>query len=143
MHSHVSMSFPSLHFTTLTHSSYPRHSLHPFTSLHFTSLHFRARRFGFDSRQRQEIVLCFIASRPALGATQPPIQWTPGVLSPGLNRPGRVADHSPLSTAEVKHGGAIRPFSHTSSWCVQLIKHREKFYFYMLQCRNWMGKVTK
>ena len=33
-------------------------------------------------------------SRPALGATQPPIQWAPG-LSQGLKRPGRGADHPP------------------------------------------------
>jgi hypothetical protein len=36
-------------------------------------------------------------SRPALGHTQPPIQWVPGV-----KRPGREADHSPPATAEVK-----------------------------------------
>jgi hypothetical protein len=36
------------------------------------------------------------------GATQPPVQWVPGVLSPGVKgRPGRDADHSPLSSAEV------------------------------------------
>jgi len=28
-------------------------------------------------------------SRPALGTTQPPVQWVPGVLSPGVKR-GRV-----------------------------------------------------
>jgi hypothetical protein len=44
------------------------------------------------------------ASRPALGSTHPPLQWVPGVLSPGGKaRPGRDADHSPPSSAEVKN----------------------------------------
>ena len=34
-------------------------------------------------------------SRPALGPTQPPVQWVPG-LSRGKERPGRNADPSPL-----------------------------------------------
>jgi hypothetical protein len=34
-------------------------------------------------------------SRPALGPTQPPLQWVPG-LSRGKERPGRDADPSPL-----------------------------------------------
>jgi hypothetical protein len=42
------------------------------------------------------------ASRTALGSTQPPIQWVPGALSLGVKRPGREADYSPPSTAEVK-----------------------------------------
>ena len=33
-------------------------------------------------------------SRSALGPTQPPIQWVPG-LSPGVKRPGRGVDHPP------------------------------------------------
>jgi hypothetical protein len=42
-------------------------------------------------------------SRPALGPTQPPVQWVPGILSPGVKaRPGRDADHSP-SSAEVEN----------------------------------------
>jgi hypothetical protein len=42
------------------------------------------------------------ASRPALRTTQPPIQWVPGDLSLGVERPGSDADHSPPSSAEVK-----------------------------------------
>jgi hypothetical protein len=34
--------------------------------------------------------------------TQPPIQWVPGALSPGVKRPGREVDHSPPASAEVK-----------------------------------------
>jgi hypothetical protein len=33
-------------------------------------------------------------SKTALGPTQPPIQWVPGALSLGVNRPGREAHHS-------------------------------------------------
>jgi hypothetical protein len=43
-----------------------------------------------------------MSSRPALGFTQPPIQWVPGGLSPGVKLPGREADYSPPTTAEVK-----------------------------------------
>jgi hypothetical protein len=42
------------------------------------------------------------SSRTALGSIQPPIQWVPGTLSLGVKRPGREADHSPPSSAEVK-----------------------------------------
>jgi hypothetical protein len=64
-------------------------------------------------------------SRPALGPTQPPIQWVPGALSLGVKRPGREADHSLPSSAEIKDA-----WSYTSTpqyvflaWC--LIKHRD------------------
>ena len=41
------------------------------------------------------------SSRPALGPTQPPIQWVPG-LSWGVKRPGRGVDHPPPSSGEVE-----------------------------------------
>jgi hypothetical protein len=84
---------------------------------------------GFDSRWRLGIILFTTASRTALGPTQPPIQWVPGAFSLGVKRPGREADHSPLSSAEVKNA-----WSYTSTpqyvfraWC--LVKHRDNFTF--------------
>jgi hypothetical protein len=49
------------------------------------------------------------ASRMALKPTQPPIQWVPGALSVGVKRPGREADHSPPSGAEVKEYVELYP----------------------------------
>jgi hypothetical protein len=40
--------------------------------------------------------------RTALGPTQPPIRWVLGALSLWVKRPGREADHSSPSSAEVK-----------------------------------------
>jgi hypothetical protein len=44
----------------------------------------------------------FSFTRPALGPTQPPNQWVPEAFSLGVKRPGREADHSAPSRAEVK-----------------------------------------
>jgi hypothetical protein len=38
----------------------------------------------FDPRQRQRIFPLTSVSRTALWSTQPPVQWVPGVLSPGI-----------------------------------------------------------
>jgi hypothetical protein len=57
---------------------------------------------GFDSRLGLGIFLFTTASRTALGPTHPLMQWVPGALSLGVKRPGREADHSPPSSAEVK-----------------------------------------
>jgi hypothetical protein len=37
-----------------------------------------------------------------MGPMQPPIQWVAGALSMGVKQPGREADNSPPSSAEVK-----------------------------------------
>jgi hypothetical protein len=55
--------------------------------------------------------------------------------SPGVKRPGREADYSLPSTAEIKNGGAVPPLSHASSWLdAYLIKHKDNFAFFYLQC---------
>jgi hypothetical protein len=87
---------------------------------------------GFDSRRRLGIFLFTAASRPALGLTQLPIQWVPGALSLGVKRPGRKADHSPPSSAEVKEWVELYLYSpNTPSWsCAQLKeKHGDNFTF--------------
>jgi hypothetical protein len=48
--------------------------------------------------------------------TQPPIQWKPGAPSLGIKRPGREADHSPPSSAEVKGVELYHHSPNTPSW---------------------------
>jgi hypothetical protein len=64
---------------------------------------------------RGKIFLFSIVCRPALGLTQPPIQWVFGAVSLRVKQQGREAYHSFPSSAEVKNGGAIHSFTHTSS----------------------------
>jgi hypothetical protein len=71
--------------------------------------------YGLDNRMigvifpaGLRIFLFDIMSRPALGPAQPPIQWVPETLSLGVKRPGREADHSPPTSADVKRG-AVPP----------------------------------
>jgi hypothetical protein len=52
------------------------------------------------------------SSRPTLRSTQPPAQWVPGVLSPGVKRPGREVDHTPPTSAEVKKNVDLHIHSH-------------------------------
>jgi hypothetical protein len=59
------------------------------------------RGVGVPSPGRVKNFLFSMSSRPALESTQPPIQWVPGALSPWVERPGREADHSPPTSAEV------------------------------------------
>jgi hypothetical protein len=66
---------------------------------------------------RGNIFLSSTASRPAVGPTQPHIQWIPRAILPwGGKQLGCRNDHSPTSSAEDKNGGAIPPLPHMSLW---------------------------
>jgi hypothetical protein len=69
---------------------------------------------GGSIPDRGKICLLSIAYRPALGPTQPPIQRVLGGFFSGLNWPGREADQSPPSSAEIKNGGVTPSLRHTS-----------------------------
>jgi hypothetical protein len=85
---------------------------------------------GFDSRRGLGILLFTTASRTALGPTQPPIQWVPGAVSLGLKRPGREADYSHPSSAEVRECVTLYLHSpNTPSWRGAQLKHRDNFTF--------------
>jgi hypothetical protein len=55
-----------------------------------------------SSSRSVENFLFSIAPAPALGPIQPPLQWVMGPISPRVKRPGREADYSPPTSAEVK-----------------------------------------
>jgi hypothetical protein len=78
-----------------------------------SALRILRRAMGWTARVRFPAVKDFYfstASRLTLGPTQSPTQRVPGTLSPGVKRHGRLANHSPPSSTEVKKkGGAIPP----------------------------------
>jgi hypothetical protein len=62
------------------------------------------------------------------GAYPAPMEWVPGDTSLGVKRPGREADHSPPSSAEVKEWVELHTHSpNTPSWCGAQLKHRDNF----------------
>jgi hypothetical protein len=66
----------------------------------------------------------------ASGAHQPTIQWVSRALSLGVKRPGREANHSPPSRADVKECVELYLHSHTtSSWRGAEVKQRDNFTF--------------
>jgi hypothetical protein len=73
----------------------------------------------------------------AMGPTQPPIQWVPGVLSLGIKRLGREFDHSPPSRAEEKMNELYLHYPNTPSWLgAQLEKAQGKIDLSLLLSYN-------
>jgi hypothetical protein len=75
----------------------------------------RDRGYGVRILVQTRGFLFSITSRPDLGPTQPPIQWVPGAVSPGIKRLGLEVDHRPACSAELKNGGNTPALPHTSS----------------------------
>jgi len=62
-----------------------------------------------------------------VGPSQPPVQWVPGTLSLGVKRPGREAENSPPSSADVKNSWnyTSTPQDAFMEWCpVKATFHR-------------------
>jgi hypothetical protein len=58
---------------------------------HYRWAAYKVSGYGLDDRDSilgrgERIFALTSVSRPALGTTQPPVQWVPGVLSPGVKR---------------------------------------------------------
>jgi hypothetical protein len=82
-----------------------------------------ATGYGLDGRADSssspgggKSLLLSTLSRPVLGPTQLPIQWLPGDLLPWVKRPGREADHSPPTSADVKNKWLYTSTPHAFSW---------------------------
>jgi hypothetical protein len=88
----------------------------------------------------RDFFLFATAFKPTLGPTQPPIQWVPVALTQSVKRPGREADHSPPSSAEVKNAWSdiSTPPYDVTTWCLvkpryvfmvwYFVKHRDNFF---------------
>jgi len=91
-----------------------------------TSYRCRAASISISDRGI-DVCLFATASRPALGPNQLPIKWVSEALSLRVKRPGRKADHSPTSRAEVKNTWSYTytpPYAFRSWY---FAKHRDKF----------------
>jgi hypothetical protein len=112
--------------------------------------HFCYLVYGLDDRgsitgwDRNLFLFAIAVSRPALGPTQPPVQWVSGTLSPGVKRPEREADHSPSSSEEVKNTWiytSIPPYTFMA-WCLGNNSNNFTFMRDFRSTRRWKFKST-
>jgi hypothetical protein len=89
-----------------------------------------------QSRQELGIFLFTTVSRPALGPTQPPIQWIPEALCLEVRWPAREAQHSPPSSAEVNNAWSYTsaPQYAFTTWC-----HEYQLHFRVTTCINCLS----
>jgi hypothetical protein len=94
---------------------------------------------GFESQQ--ELGIFFSPLRP----DQPPIRWVPGALSLGLKRKRCEADHSPLSSAEVKNAWRYNSIKSTATTLPLIIRgnksRRRYLSLYSDQATYWATGV--
>jgi hypothetical protein len=108
-------------------------------SLWITECAGRSGFLGFDSRLGLGIFLFTTPSRTTLGSTQPPIQRVIGALSLAVKRPGREAEHPPLSSAEVKNAWS---YTFTPQYVFMarcLVKHRDNFIYLLPRHEGVLG----
>jgi hypothetical protein len=89
-----------------------------------------SERQRFDHRQRQRTFPQVSASRPVLGPTDLPLQWVPGVLSPGVKggRSVTLTTHFQL-VPRLRMSGAVLALPNTSPWRGAQLSTRNNFTF--------------
>jgi hypothetical protein len=87
----------------------------------------RLRGWSLSTARGKIVLLCTLFTL-VLGPTQPPIQWVPWALFPGVMQPGvKLTTHFHLVLWS-RMRGSIHSLPHTSSWgSAYLIKHRDNF----------------
>jgi hypothetical protein len=87
----------------------------------------RAERPVLGFRQGPSLSVCATASRPALGPTQPPTQWVPGVRWPESE-----AGHLSPSSGEVRNAWIYASLPHTPSWSTGTLYYLSLYIFLSL-----------
>jgi hypothetical protein len=87
---------------------------------------------GVESRRGLEVFLFSAVCDATLRPARPPVWWVQGALSLGMGRPGRGADHSPPSGAEVGNAWSCASAPQRVFMARCLVGHRDKFTFTLL-----------